>query len=380
MPQVEHALFAPSSSARVVACPGSVTMCQQVTPVPQDDKASREGTASHWALSELLLGRDVCIGQVAPNGITLNDEMIEGAEQCAEYILTRDSDEARLFGLVEEPLPPGDLHYNNWGTPDYRMFSYVKNILYIDDYKYGHKYVEVFENWQLINYALLALQQLGINGYDDQTLIVVMTIHQPRSYHKDGPHRNWTVKAAELRPYANILRAAFAEASKPDAMVNARDLEQCEYCSARWACPAATAAGYRAMDMAYESSPLVMSHQALGIELMRLRAAQDALNARETGLSAQILAMITQGVDVPYFGIDHGAARTVWKEGAQEGVAHLAAVLGIPGISKPSVVTPAQAIKAGLPEAIVKDHSFTPRGAAKLVKVDGKRAAKEFAR
>jgi hypothetical protein len=47
-------------------------------------------------------------------------------------------------------------------------------------------------------------------------------------------------------------------------------------------------------------------------------------------------------------------------------------------ISKPGAVTPKQAVKAGIPEAVVKTYSIEPQGEIKLVRDTGEQARKAF--
>jgi hypothetical protein len=82
----EHALLAPSSAARWIACAGSVMM-EVLYPETVEHAAAAEGTASHWAASEMLAGRVVAEGQVAPNGVVLSDEMIECAEVYVDNVM-----------------------------------------------------------------------------------------------------------------------------------------------------------------------------------------------------------------------------------------------------------------------------------------------------
>ena len=59
-----HAPCAPSSMARTMQCPGSVTLQVQF-PDQGDDTASREGTAAHEVVARTLAGEIVPAGAVA---------------------------------------------------------------------------------------------------------------------------------------------------------------------------------------------------------------------------------------------------------------------------------------------------------------------------
>lgn len=379
MPQSEHAKYAPSSVARVVACPGSAIMIAAV-PTPPETSDSRQGVASHWAVSELLTARDVAVGQVAPNAETLDEDMVECAEFAADYIRARGP-----VGWVEFTLPAsGNLHADNWGTPDHANFDFASMTLYVDDYKFGRKFIDAFQNWQMINYSLLLLDFLGLaDGQTDQTIKVVMTIIQPRNYHPIGPIRVWETTAADLRGHRNILRAAFDTADRPDA--SCKTSSECEYCPARHACKAALKAGFAAMEHADEATPMHMTPQAMGLELTMLRRAAEMLKARMTGLEEQALSTIGRGKQVPGFTIAHEQGRTVWLNAEKEAeIVELAKLLypdaPLDITKQREALTPKQAVKKGMPEEIVKAYSFSPRGAAKLVEVTAQSVAKVFSK
>lgn len=367
MADIDHAPLAPSSAARLVACTGSRMLAARYPQEPTIE--TREGEAAHWAGAELIQNRPVAIGQLAANGVTLTDEMIEAAEMYAEHIQSR---KHTLPGHVERLVRNAALHPQNYGTPDHVNMETMH--LFIDDFKYGHRYVEVFENWQLIDYTALVLAEMGVDDEIAKALKVTMTIVQPRCYHRGGPIRTWTVLASELRPYFDVLRNKFEEAMRDDAPCTVNP--ECEFCTGRWACEAATAGGFKAVEHAYSSAPLRIPPAAAALELRTLRRAETTLKARISGLEEQLLAACRRGQNVPFFSVEHGQGRTVWTSPPEE-VISLGAMLGV-NVSKPGTITPKQAIKAGLDAEVVKLYSDTPRGAAQLVEDDGKTAAKVF--
>ncbi len=372
----DHAYLAPSSAARTVQCPGSVGMAALF---PQEDTIeSREGTAAHWACAELLAGRDVALGQVADNGVTLNDEMIEAAEMYAGHIMARGA-----VGSVETRIHNSALHHSeNGGTPDH--FAYSMNgprlHIHLDDFKFGHGYVSVFENWQLFNYLALILCAIQDTWTDDRMIDVTFTIIQPRCYHRDGPIRSWSFCASDARPFFNILRNHFALAMRADAPCIAGD--ECEHCPGRHGCEAAVIAAFNGVTHAYSSVPLEMSPQAIGLELRTLKRAARRLDARITGLEEQAQRLSGRN-PIPFFKIDYGSGRTSWNVDA-DSVVSVGQMFGV-DFAKPGTLTPIQALaamkKAGLPaelSEVIKQYTTTPTGAAKLVEDDGRGAALVF--
>lgn len=365
---MSHALYAPSSAARTVACLGSVRLCAMY---PQEDTIeAMDGTATHWAAAEILSGRDVCLGQVAPNGVVLTDEMIEVAELYSTHIIARGNGQV---GNVELPVINDFFHVHNWGTPDHDFFDPLTMTLYVDDLKNGHGYVSHIRNWQMINYVGLILKRMGVDGIADQKIRVVMTIFQPRNYHRLGPIRSEVRMAVDMRADFNILRMAFERADDPNAPCIASD--ECEHCPGRHACEAATAAGWNAAEHAYSSVPLNMSPEAMSLELRILRKAGKRLTARISGLEEQIRSTIKRGAIVPGFKFEHGVGRTVWKDIQEAGA--LGDMLGV-NLRKAALITPLQAIKAGVPKEMVDEYSHAPRSAAELVEIDADEVSRIF--
>lgn len=373
-----HSVLAPSSAARWVACPGSVPL-SLLYPEAEDSPEAREGTAAHWAFGELLAGRAIDVGLIAPNGVVLNDEMIEGAEMYVDDVLG-------VFGSsgdtlrVEERVDMPSVHPQNWGTPDtwapLHDATSGKLTIYLWDYKFGHEYVDVFENWQLIDYAAGILDKLNIDGHADQFVSFVMRVVQPRSYHRDGPVREWRIGAADLRPYFNKLRNAAELAMRPDAPCTPNP--ECKHCPARHACEAFTGAAYAAADLSSRSVPLELSAAAMGLELRTLKRAQAMLDARVTGLEQAAFARLTRGERIPFFALESSPGRTVWAKPIEEVIA-LGQMFG-KDLSKPMAITPKQAEKAGVDPALVALYSTAPNGALKLVADDGAKARKVFAK
>lgn len=374
MADCDHAPLAPSSAARLVMCPGSRRLAALY---PQEETIeSREGTAAHWALKELLNFRDVAVGQVADNGVTLNEEMIECAELVADYIIARDGNPPQrgVEQLVKNPV----LNVENYGTPDYAAFVPLE--LHVDDYKHGHKYVEVVGNLQLLNYAILIVAEMTTRGLlIDKHLKITLTIHQPRCYHRGTVHRSWSIMASELEPYRELMRERFAVAMTDDAPCIAADPEICEHCPGRHACEAATAAGYSAVKHSYSSVPLIMSPAAQGLELRILKRAASQLKARISGLEEQVLRGLRQPGGVPGWDVEFGAGRIVWDDAkaAADTIISTAAAVGV-SISKPGIMTPTQAKKAGLMPELVDAFTKKQSGAAELVECDATLASRVF--
>ena len=363
-----HAPLAPSSASRRKACAGSRKM-ETLYPQPDDTPASSEGTAAHWAASELLSGRTVDSGQIAENGIMLTDEMIDAATMYADTVLA-----VALSPVVEERVDISYINEQCWGTPDAWAFTPETATLHLWDFKYGHRFVDVFENWQLIEYAAGILERIQVDGITDNFINVVMTIVQPRCYVGGSPVRSWKVRAVDLRGYFNSARMFEERAMSDDAQLTVSS--ECRDCSARHACPALQRASYADMNIAAEAVPFDLPPEALGTELRYLQSAIATLSARATSLEEQALSAIRQGVSIPHFTAQHGMGRERWIKPEPEVIA-MGELMGVKlGVTK--LVTPNQAIKAGMDAELVRSFTEKPRGELKLVADDGSKARKIF--
>lgn len=364
----DHAPFAPSGLARVVACPGSYNLLRAaraagVALCEDDTDASREGTAAHWVATEYLQhGVIASEGDLAPNGVAVTDEMIDGAQVFADAV------RPYMAGArIEQHIGCLVIHPDCHGTPDF-THGPTDGVLFVSDYKFGHKYVPPERNWQLIAYAI------GTMPAYLPTMRVVLQIVQPRSYHRDGPVRTWEIDGNQLRDYASELSAACYAALGPDAACVAG--RHCYECPARTVCEAALHDEQDALHLSGTSIPLDASLAAKALRLRQVRRAADHLKQMESGLAEDLSAAVRRGESVAGWTLQAAAGREVWTHDAAE-VAVLGACMGV-ALGKQAVITPNQARKAGLPEDIVAAYSERRAGSVSLVEVDAGRLASVF--
>lgn len=370
-----HAFLPPSGAPVWVLCAAAPKMWQ-LYPEAEDNAAALEGEAVHWAGAELLAGRDIALGLVAPNNMTLDAEMVEAADDWCQLIRRWD----RVEQLhIEERVTVPLVHADNWGTPDAWAFGHNpttgRGLLRVADLKYGHGYVPVFENWQLIDYACGILSDLGVNNaIGDKLLDVEFTIFQPRNYSADGPVRTWRVKVENLRPLYERLRVAAEAATGPNppAAVN----PGCKHCSARHACGTLQQTAYANADLAYANQPIDLGLTALGQELRILRRAKAALDARLSGLEEAAQHALKGGKTVPFSRLQTNPGRVVWAKPVSE-VVTMGQLCGV-DLAKPGAVTPKQALDKGVPAALIDAFSVQNSGSIVVVPDDGTDARRLF--
>lgn len=348
-----HSPIAPSSADCWVPCRGYVPMIARV-PAPPETDESRDGTASHWVGSEALEGRPVAVGAVAPNGVVTTTEMHDGAQLWVDTV----THAATTLGLrehvqVESRLAVTSVHAECFGTTDTWLWDASTRTLRVWDYKYGHRFVEVMGNWQMILYALGVLELLGLDERNWSDVWIELTIVQPRCYRAAGPVRTWRFRAPDLVPYRNTL--ILAARGQMDGTGQLTAGEHCRDCPARYACPALNRAVHEVIGLSSEQYLDELHPGDLGFHLDALEAAQGLLKARISGIRGQMEARINSGKDVPGWTVERVPGHLKWTA-PLDTVKLLAALYGKP-LTKEEPVTPTQAIKAGIPADVVNENA-----------------------
>ena len=359
-----HAVISPSSLARIVQCPGSLVLCKPYEDVPTD--ASREGTAAHEVAMQYAMAGTCEYPKPAPPvvgdevlGVRVDQEMIEGAKMYAEAL-------EGFAGNPEQTIEIPRVHPTLcFGTPDFWQYSKTTRTLRITDYKYGHSYVEVFENYQLVAYAAGILDKLAAEGVllEFETIVEFMIV-QPRCYSADSPVRTWTTSAPNLRALINLAHAAAEAALGPDPQCATGP--ECLHCDARANCDTANRAGAALVQFAGRAEALAQSGADMGVRLNLINAAITMLKAIGSGLEEQIIATLRKGGTVPFFKVDYSKPRETWAKSVAE-VKLLGQLSGVVLVKDDYDLTPKQAVKAGIDRTVIDKYSFTPNGAAKLV-------------
>lgn len=355
-------LLPPSRAARRVVCPGSRAL-EALYPATEESESAREGRIAHECITYLRHGHNLFLeaGHETPEGDIFTQDMIDGA--CLFLNAIDETVTPAHHSLkdvnFELPLTIAKVHDQCVGVPD--AWYYDQGVLFIWEYKYGFKPIDAFENWQMIEYAIGIISALEFNGQEVRH--IYFEVIQPRNY-VTGPNIIWEISAEDFATYEKQLCLSENVSLQPTAYCNPSP--QCIDCRARHACPALQQAALTVIDTSMENLPLDLTPAAIGNELRFLKRAEKLLDARITGLEEQALSLIKRGENVPYFRVEESAGRERWKQDNAEIIA-LGDLLGV-DVSKPvEVVTPKQAIKAGLPAEVVREYSETPRGSLKLV-------------
>jgi hypothetical protein len=356
-----HAEYAPSSMYLTVACPGWKKQSANLPPEPETE-AIREGDAGHWVAAFMAQNSGVHSATTnAPNGVEVSEEMRDGA---AVWVEALEDFPAR----IETPVRIARIHPSKcWGTPDARQYNPELMILRVADYKFGYEYVDEFENWQLLAYAVGSLDEIFPNGewLDIPQIVIHMTVVQPR-YYNGQPIRTWTIQTAGLKHYAERMRTAVAEAESANPRVISGP--HCTHCPARVVCKVNQRTAMHAVDFAGRVDPMISDPGDIGRELALVQEFIKRLEARETGLAATAEALIRSGQRVPYYSLEQTEGRLAWTGGVQE-IEMLAQMVGKSALKPPALVTPTQAIQRKLLDTrVIAAYSDRPKGAFKLVR------------
>jgi len=366
-----HARLAPSAAEMwgPGGCPAYPTMAA-LYPEPEDGEEAREGTAAHWWVSEAIGGTVHAEGAIAPNAYPVTAEMLKcGATMVGNCLAV--AMEADSFNVETRVYMP-TVHEDNWGTPDFFAINVRARKIWVKDYKFGHRYVEVYKNWQLLDYLAGVCNHYGV--ILDASWTIHFTIYQPRCFSRVGAWENeWTCNGAEA--LALIAQLAVAAVSASGVRPPCHTGPYCRDCTAKIGCAAFQRATENAIDVSLQAAPNELTPEQKGLVLSYVQAAQQRLQGMATGLEASLKADIRAGKRIAGWEITNGETEK-WTKPEAEVVA-LGKMMGVE-LTKPKLLTPNQAREAGLDPALVGSYAAKVKGEAKLSPVDEASAMKAF--
>lgn len=367
----------PSKLDLTVRCPGSLQLQEQAAakgmPTPPTFEQA-EGTGAHvvalkhanGAGAEWPLGRKFVIDR---HQLEVDDDMLDGAE------LYRG--EATVGGRFEEPVAIPDVHPTLcFGTPDYwrAIMEVFLRLLKVTDYKYGHRYVEVVECYQLIAYAAGVIRLLNL-PIDFPVMLVIV---QPRSYSGEGPIREWNTTAAEIIRICHETiypQVQLALGENPPTVTG----RHCADCTARHLCKTYQQTTESLVDFSGVATIHEPNAETLGQEMRLLKEAIKRLEGRYTGLYEHASSLAKTGGRIAHWGLEDTKGKLGWLQNTTvEEVGAMGDLLGIQTRKPPALKTPTQVIAAGLDESIVLQYADRPRGARRLVPDDTTKLRKIF--
>jgi hypothetical protein len=232
-----------STAKRVIACPGSVTLVQQMPPKPSS-KYADEGTLLHNAIADVL-------GQGSPpashigasyQGVTLTEELHAEKLIPALRALDEVDPHKEMEFQVEAVVGFGDALPGVFGSAD--LIGRIGRRAVVLDWKFGSGVaVDVEENAQAMFYAAAAMRtdatRWAFKGVEEVELIIVQPAHAPHHI------KRWVTTPGRILNFERELFVAVKTALLPDAPLASGD--HCRWCAAKPVCPLLTGAVDRAL-------------------------------------------------------------------------------------------------------------------------------------
>lgn len=393
-----HAPLPPSFAPVWGECSAAVMAAMTAPNI--DTEESREGTSAHWVFAKVMRnildhkGPTEChkyIGQVAENGVVIDDKMAEGAQVIVDDMLQviakhRKNEGESIEVFIEQRVDMAPIHPQNWGTLDGAVVisTAAKGVIaiYLWDYKHGHRSVSAEGNLQLIDYMQGLRYKFGIGGVQDQEVIIVLRIVHPFSYSNSGPIDTWAGKLSDLCGYVNKLHDKAHEAFTNPLMTTGL---HCRDCPGKGPCSARRKADYNFID--YSNQPYemdTMNGHDLTVERDILKDGIKVAGARLKDIEDNLHHRITEGESDTGLTLEATSGDLAWTvEPAiaaamtdQFGVDIRVEKVKTPTQAKTAVPGKYRAIYAQAIEAVTK----RPPGKLKLTKASDSRTARAFMR
>ena len=215
-----------STAKRVMNCPGSVKLCQQMPPKPTS-KYAEEGTRLHDAMHQIL-----------SNGASVDDYDNGDKLRIALDALNDIDPKNQMEFQTEVTVSFGGYLAGVFGSCD--LLGRIGNRAVVLDWKFGDGVsVDAEENHQLLFYAAGAMRTEEVRWAFEGVTEIECVIVQP-------PYvKRWVTTPGRVKAFERDLFDAVTTALKPNAPVELGD--HCKWCAAKPICPAMTGETERAL-------------------------------------------------------------------------------------------------------------------------------------
>lgn len=318
-----------STAKRVMACPGSVALCDKMPKQPSS-KFADEGTLLHNVISQILETNTQPSDHIGTTyeGIVLTQDLIDTKLLPALASLDDIDPDKLMEYATETRVGFGDVIPNVFGSTDF--LGRLNDKAVVLDWKFGSGVaVEAEENAQLMFYAAAAMRTPEAQWVFDGATEIECIIVQPPAV------KRWTTTPARIKQFEKELVQAVKTASKPNAKLSAG--EHCRFCSAKPVCPLMTGAVDRALVTKLDNidAPTISAY---------LKNA-DILEGWISSLRELAFNLVEQGKPLPGYKLVAKRATRKWinEEAAK---AALLVNLNESDITETSLISPAVAEKA----------------------------------
>lgn len=342
-----------SSLPRFMQCNGFT----QFIGLPETESdAAKEGTAFHELVEFKFKNQHVDFPLVAKNGVNFDQDMHYYASKVLPLIPSDAICEQEIsFGLTNSYAVVGHL--------DYAWEENGGDTLVIMDIKYGHRIVEVENNYQLLSYAIGEMMKRQ-RSYSSIKMMIV----QPRPYHIDGWVRSVTITPTDLE---NAYNAMVAKATEPKQFATS---DKCRYCpGAATNCPALNIAFYNSADVVMNDtmSEGLTPDQASQM-LKTYERIKDIFKIKMDALKDQVKDRIMKGEAIPGFGVQKQYGHRKWRKDVD--VEAFKLMTGV-DLTATYTMSPAEIEKKGIDESIIDAFAEKPFKGVDLVQIDQSKLA-----
>jgi len=245
---VQHSNVVGGSTAkRVINCPASVKLVQQMPPKPSSEHADR-GTLLHNVIAELLefdKKPEQCIGAQYKDQVLTQELIDEKIIPALEALDAVDPDKTMEY-MVETRVGFGDYLPGVFGSTD--LLGRKDKRAVVLDWKFGDGVlVDVEENPQLLFYAAAAMRTPACKWVFEGVEEIECIIVQPPAI------RRWVTTPARVKQFEAELAAAVRESSWPEPTMKTG--EHCRWCAAKPICPQMTGEVERALRVQLANLP-----------------------------------------------------------------------------------------------------------------------------
>lgn len=352
--------------SRFMQCNGSrlMTPTRPAKTGPQSTIALNE--AARFVAAEVGRGRlgngDVrdpldLVDRKTPNGIYITREMADYIDPFIDiqfwrhdidgYDVARKQETEAVTGMIDR------ICFSKTGT------------LYVDRLEYGWSIVEPDMNWTLLFHAI---HFCAFNNI--QPVNIVLSVYQPRPMHHAGKHREWEITYPELLAYSHQLSNALAN---PTNTITTGP--NCGKCPALTTCPAARKADLNSIEVSERAFDDSVTNDELAIHLDEITRAQQQLKASEDALTELARHRIRNGQVIENYGLESSWTNKRWDDHVTPDLMKL--ITGV-DLSKPGLITPTQAKKLGVHEAVIDTFARRHETGVKLVRESADKRAKRL--
>ena len=354
-----HRKYSPSQAERLFACPG---FARQVARAPQrTSRYAIEGTKAHTIVETALENGYDDAREAHDDSVhffeDFDDEFLDAVQMMLDYVSEIGEGRGEATEWIETLVHPPVYPRECGGTLDYAMYDPKDRRLRIVDYKHGAGVAKEATTPQLKSYAAGVIfgDEIPVTFNDVDEVIV--TIVQPRAFHRDGPIRERAYTPYEMYEYLEELQAAVSAAERPDAPLVA-GRAQCQFCDAAVTCPAREAAALQVASDAFRqigdvTAPQLPAPHDLDMErLGRIRFFAPLLRKWLSDVDDYCEDLARKGHVVPGAKLVRAQASRKWFGTDEEVAAKLAGLLD---------VTPDDIVQRKLPPILETEKRYVAK-------------------